>query len=189
MHNSRVEDAGRIGCIGIALPVAIVLSPVVLIMLLWEDYRTTRMMLRFRRKHGAKVGILVYSDSPNWQTYIEDNWLRSFGDKFVVMNWSERKQWPKMHPLESSIYARYAGARAYNPIAIVFAQKGGGFHALRAWTGAVRRLDPWAMLAPSPRSVSVIRFWQPFRDYKHGKRDSLQLAEAELTKALETEGS
>ncbi len=44
------------------------------------------------RWHGTPVlGILVLSDSPNWQPYIEENWLPRLKAKTVVLNWSQRK--------------------------------------------------------------------------------------------------
>ena len=37
---------------------------------------------------------------------------------------------------------------------------------------------------PERGPVQVIRFWQAFRDYKHGKERALRAAEAELAEAV-----
>jgi hypothetical protein len=46
--------------------------------------------------------LVVYSDSPIWQEYFEQNVLPAVGSRGVVLNWSDRKQWE------------------FNPLAIVF---------------------------------------------------------------------
>jgi hypothetical protein len=99
----------------------------------------------------------VYSNSPNWQTYVEQNWLPQLESVAVVLNWSERHTWPERHPFEAQIFRMWAGAEEFNPIAIVI---------------------------PVDGAVRVIRFWQAFRDYKHGKDRTLRAAEAELEAAL-----
>jgi len=46
------------------------------------------------RWHGTDIrGVLVWSDSPNWREYIEQNWLPRLAGKVVVLNWSERRHW------------------------------------------------------------------------------------------------
>src|SRR5918911_507082 len=58
----------------------------------WRDYRAVR---RFRAVWGARGRdlLLVYSNSPNWQPYVEANWLPRWGERAVVLNWSERSRW------------------------------------------------------------------------------------------------
>jgi hypothetical protein len=41
-----------------------------------------------------------------------------------------------------------------------------------------------AIVVPERTSVQVIRFWQAFRDYKHGKDRTLRAVEAELEAAV-----
>jgi hypothetical protein len=165
----------------VAIPVLVVLSPVILLFTWWEDYRATVLRREFVRKWGSvgKRGLLVYSNSPNWQHYIEIHWLPVLRDNVVVLNWSERARWNKEHPLEARLFRRFAGDREFNPIALLFLDR--PRHAtFRAWLRAIKQRDALGMLAPSPHDVKVIRFWQPFRDFKHGKERSLREAENEM---------
>ena len=178
------RSASEIGCLAIALPLFVVLSPVVLLMTIWEDWRGNRQFRKFRRKHGPrKLGLLVYSNSPNWQSYIEQRWLHEYESQFVVLNWSERATWNKRAPFEAALFRRYAGTTDFNPAAIIFINQG-TFATFRAWVRAIRDLDPLGMLAPSSQRVRVIRFWKAFRDYKHGKPHALHRAEAELAEIV-----
>ena len=111
----------------------------------------TRFWLRYGSK-GRNI-LFVYSDSPNWKEYIELNILPRIERYAVTLNWSERKKWKDEHLLESKVFKRWAGYREFNPVAIVFQPVG---------------------------KVRVIRFWQAFRDYKHGKEGPLKRAEEEL---------
>ena len=106
-------------------------------------------------------GVLVYSDSPNWKSYIESNWLPVFRDRFVILNWSQRKQWEPS--LERSLFRRFCGPdENYNPAIIL-----------------LRGL----------RAPLVFRFFYAFRDAKHGNVQALNdlervlLAELDLTLA------
>jgi hypothetical protein len=114
--------------------------------------------LRFRRRWGrARRAILVYSDSPHWKRHIETNWLPYLRERAVVLNWSERSSWEGSHRLEAAVFRHYAGTREFNPVAIV--------------------LSGW-------RPAEVIRFWQPFRDFRHGRPGPLRQAEARLGELL-----
>jgi hypothetical protein len=101
--------------------------------------------------------LFVYSDSPNWKSYIESNILPRIESHAVTLNWSERKRWDEANPFEAKVFRRWAGDREYNPVAIVF---------------------------PPAGKVKVIRFWRAFRDYKHGKEQPLKQAQEELFKAV-----
>ena len=181
----RTRNLAAVGCMAIALPVLVILSPVFLLVAWYEHYRTSALRRAFQSRFGAndKIGILVYSNGPHWQRYIEDNWLPRFGHRFVVLNWSERSTWQRDHALESKIFRRFAGAREFNPIAIILNDVGA--HATwHAWIRAVRSRDIVGMFAPRVAEAHVIRFWQPFKDFKHGKDRALRAAEAELLGAL-----
>jgi len=165
----------------VAVPVLIVLSPVIVLFALWDDYRATVLRREFLGKWGSggKRGLQVYSNSPNWQHYIETKWLPGLRDSVVVLNWSERARWNKEHPFEARLFRRYAGDREFNPLAILFLDRPRNA-TFREWLRAIKQRDPVGMLAPSPHDVKVIRFWQPFRDFRHGKDRSLRDAETEL---------
>src|SRR5215208_480616 len=83
--------------------------------------------------------LVVYSDSPVWHGYFEHNVLPAVGNRGVVLNWSERKQWS--YSLAAALFKCFAGPREFNPLAIVFQPL--------AW----------------PRRF---RFYRPFKAFKHG---------------------
>lgn len=110
---------------------------------------------QFLMRYGSegRFILFVYSDSPHWKDYIESNILPRVGSYSVTLNWSERKKWGDQSPFEARIFKRWAGDREFNPVAIIF---------------------------PPGGKVKVVRFWQAFRDYKHGKHRALKKAEEEL---------
>lgn len=141
--------------LAVAVPVLLLALPFLAIGA-WRDGRKRRRLQRaFRARWGAsgKRLLLVYSNSPHWRAYIEAHWLPRIARAAVVLNWSERARWPEQHPFEAEIFRMWAGDREFNPLAIVIPERG---------------------------PVQVIRFWQAFRDYKHGKEGALKAAESEL---------
>ena len=95
--------------------------------------------------------LFVYSDSPIWHEYITTNILPRLGRRAVVLNWSLRRRW--RHTLGVLVFGHYGGDREFNPMAIVF--------------------RPW-------RRVRQFRFYEPFREFKHGKPEAVSRMEAEL---------
>jgi hypothetical protein len=127
-----------------------------------DRWRKSRAVHRFRstwRIHGKDL-LLVYSNSPHWQRYVEENWLPKWGHRAVILNWSERSTWGRSAPAEVALFRAFAGSREFNPLAIV--------------------------IPPVGRDPHVVRFWRAFRDRKHGKDGLLQAAEAELDRHLDT---
>lgn len=162
------DQAWWIKAVGMAAAVVlcVVMLPILILALpflavgAWLDGRKRRRLQReFNDRWGAhgKRLLLVYSNSPNWQAYVEENWLPQLASIAVVLNWSERGTWRERHPLEADIFRMWGGDQEFNPLAIII---------------------------PAGGSVRVIRFWQAFRDYKHGKGRTLRAAEAELGTAL-----
>jgi hypothetical protein len=127
---------------------------------IWHVVVRTIAVSRFRAAYPEKTLLLVYSNSPHWQRYVEETWLPRWGDRAVVLNWSERHLW-KRTP-EVSLFRAFlssGGAREYNPAAIV--------------------------VPPTGRRVRIVRFWRAFRDFKHGRDRLLRQAEADLQRALD----
>jgi len=124
------------------------------------QWRKWRAVSRFRAAWGGqgKDLLLVYSDSPNWQRYIEESWLPRWGHRAVLLNWSARRTWTRPVAAEVALFRAFAGRREFNPLGVVVPATGSAVH--------------------------VVRFWRAFREYKHGKDRLLRQAEAELDQAL-----
>jgi hypothetical protein len=122
-------------------------------------WRGARAVRRFRAVWGTrgKDLLLVYSNSPHWQHYVETHWLRRWGERAVVLNWSERARWLTADVPEARLFRVVGGAREFNPLAVV---------------------------VPAAGPIKVVRFWRAFRDYKHGRDAALRAAEAALDEAL-----
>jgi hypothetical protein len=95
--------------------------------------------------------LFVYSDSPVWQRHLQKAILPALESRAIVLNWSERDSWP--FGLAATVFRHFGGAREFNPMAIVF--------------------RPF-------RPARVFRFWQAFREMKHGKPEALARLENEL---------
>jgi hypothetical protein len=95
--------------------------------------------------------LFVYSDSPIWRDYIEGNVLPHLGKRAVVLNWSRRKHWRLS--VARLAFHHFGGYRQFNPLAVVFRP----FHRSRTF-----------------------RFWQPFKDLKHGHPEALERMESEF---------
>jgi len=89
--------------------------------------------------------LFVYSNSPVWSSYIEREILPYISETAVILNWSERKQWK--NSLAVLAFKFYGGSQNFNPLAIVF--------------------RPF-------RFHKVFRFYQAFKDFKHGKTEKLK---------------
>ncbi len=104
--------------------------------------------------------LLVYSNSPNWQNYIETELIPRLPENTIVLNWSERRSWPRFS-LQVWVFRHFGGSREFNPMVLVFKP----FH----WT-------------------RDFRFWQAFRSYKHGKTDLLLETQDRLTQYMNRVG-
>ena len=98
-----------------------------------------------------QYAIVVYSNSPVWQGYFETHVIPRLGSRAVVLNWSERNRWKPTLPVV--LFWMFAGGRGFNPVAIVFKPL--------LW----------------PRRF---RFYEPFRSFKHGRPEEVQVLSQEL---------
>lgn len=117
----------------------------------------------FWRSHaveGRRV-LFVYSESPNWQEYIEERILPCIQERAVVLNWSQRRLWSAESGWEARFFRHFSGRKEINPLALVFCRRG---------------------------RVRSVRFYQAFLDFKHGNKLPLQTAEAELFELMEAAG-
>ncbi len=151
------RDAGRaviaVLVLIVCVPILILAAPVLAISALWGRLERRRLAAQVPDRWQGRRLLVVYSNSPVWQEYVEANWLPRLADVAVLLNWSERKRWPTEHPFEARVFRRWAGPREFNPVAIAFMPDG---------------------------TVEVVRFWRAFRDYKHGKPARLRSAEHRL---------
>ena len=140
-----------------------VIAGLVVIAWTWHVVVQRAAVSRFRAAYPVKNLLLVYSNSPHWQRYVEETWLPRWGDRAIVLNWSERHTWKKSPEVGLfRAFLKGPGAREYNPAAIV--------------------------VPPTGRRVRIVRFWRAFRDFKHGKDRLLRQAEADLQRALDAAG-
>ena len=102
----------------------------------------------------GKDVVIVYTESPHWQEYIETQWLPRWGHRAVVLDRS--KPWNDDQP-EARLWRAVAGTTEHTPVVIV---------------------------VPPHGRVESVRFWLAFRDYKHGKDRKLRDAEARLERIL-----
>jgi hypothetical protein len=103
--------------------------------------------------------LFVYSDSPIWRDYVEQNILPHLGDRAIVLNWSQRKQWRLS--VARLAFHHFGGYRQFNPLAVVF--------------------RPF-------RRTRTFRFWEPFRDFKHGRPAALHTMELEFFSLIGVQG-
>jgi hypothetical protein len=132
----------------VAIPLIIILIPLALLVVAtWLLHGLALNVLVWlcwcsRGKHL----LLVYSDSPHWHDYIEDNIIPRLPNSTVVLNWSQRRTW-HWYSLPVMAFRHFGGTREFNPMVVAF--------------------RPF-------RRTKTFRFWQPFKDYKHGKPQALE---------------
>lgn len=118
----------------------------------WRARRDTHRLLA----RGIK-GLVIYSQSPIWHTYIEEKWLPHIGPRVEVLDWSARRQW-RDNDFRVRIFRRFVQSSGdYNPAAVVFRRK---------------------------RSPLVFRFYSAFQNAKHGNVDGLSELETAFFEAL-----
>jgi hypothetical protein len=149
---TRLKTIGILALVALFLPLLLVWVAAYLI---WLFVWGAILRVWFWHAHvsrGRPV-LFVYSESPNWQAYIEENILPRINERSVTLNWSERRLWPSASPWEARFFRRFAGDREFNPLALVFCARG---------------------------KIKAVRFHQAFLDFKHGNEATLRAAEAEF---------
>jgi len=152
-----LKKLGVLVLVAVCLPLILVCVAAYLV---WWFAWGAILWIWFWRAHAAqgRPVLFVYSESPNWQAYIEAKILPRLRERAVVLNWSQREQWQSNSPWESRFFRHFAGHREFNPAALVFCKSG---------------------------RVKVVRFHQAFLDFKHGKESALHEAESELLALVE----
>jgi hypothetical protein len=103
--------------------------------------------------------LFVYSESPIWHDHIEQHILPRLRDRAVVLNWSHRRRWRRT--LSVLTFRFFGGSREFNPLAVVF--------------------RPFKL-------AREFRFYEPFRQFKHGKTGAVAKMEGELFALLDEIG-
>jgi hypothetical protein len=67
----------------------------------------------------GKDTLFVYSDSPIWHDYMAMQVLPLVKDRAVVLNWSERNEWPRWS-LAVAVFHHFGSARDFNPLVLLF---------------------------------------------------------------------
>jgi hypothetical protein len=98
--------------------------------------------------------VFVYSDSPTWKDYIENEIVPYLRDRAVILNWSERRHWK--NSLAVLAFRYFGGYRNFNPIGMVF--------------------RPF-------RFVKTYRFFEAFKEFKHGNPQNVEKLRKQLLRA------
>ena len=136
----------------------IIFLPIVLLYLLlyllWGILLYLAIWLTWR---GRSV-LFVYSNSPVWKDYIENEILPRIQNQSIILNWSERKTWKTS--LSVLAFQYFGKDRNFNPIAIVFRP----FHLVKTY-----------------------RFYEAFKDFKHGRPRKVEEIKRALFETLGVE--
>lgn len=155
----------------LSLPLILVILPIVLIIRysigLWLGF-----LVKEKWFPQGKRLLFVYSNSPHWQNYIEENILPKIENQSIILNWSEKSSWNwKRKPLELRIFTHWTSVNVYS------------FKGRRKWFGD--EYNPVAIIFIPWWKPKVIRFWKAFKDFKHGKEKNLRQLEEEFFKSIE----
>jgi hypothetical protein len=104
------------------IPVFILLVPIVIAVLVLSALQSLALYLLVWATwitRGKDI-LLVYSDSPHWKEYIEEEILPRIRNRTVVLNWSERQNWFGRFTLAPMLFRHFGGHKEFNPIFIHF---------------------------------------------------------------------
>ena len=96
--------------------------------------------------------IFVHSNSPVWQDYIAAKILPRLPADTVILNWSDHSKW-RWFSFPVRVFKLYGGDANFNPI---------------------------GMVGTSLYGMKTFRFWQPFKDFKHGNEKPLKELETKF---------
>jgi hypothetical protein len=157
-NESLTRKIGNAVALIVFLPIALLFLPIVAIwFVIFSVHRLVLYTLIWRRWICKGKDILfVYSDSPIWREYMMEQVLPAVENRAIVLNWSERKQWPRWS-LAKSAFSVFAGGKSYNPMVLVF--------------------RPF-------RRPRVFRFFGPFKAWKQGNPGQVERVRQDLFNAL-----
>ncbi len=151
------------------IPIALIFTLISLASWLKAKYIQRPRLLRRVKNEWLpknKFILFVYSDNELWKEYAEKNIIPKISQNAVILNWSIRNDWINSNTLEALLFKNFQwgreriwrqnirmGGQDYNHMAIVF--------------------NPW----DKPK---IISFWEAFKDYEFGKKESMKVMEGEL---------
>ncbi len=164
------DPKSKVGCV---IPVVLVAAAGIIPIIVWHRYWTAIFVIPFvaflinylfekillfiaqidSQKTG-KVAILVTSDSLHWRDYIEENWIPRLSNNVVVLNWSERINWP------GTIYTK------------IFYK----------FVGTEENYCPSVVLLRGLKYPLIFRYYYAFRDARHGNDTARTSLEARMFK-------
>jgi hypothetical protein len=136
----------------------IILAPIVIIPVVLYFLWGAILYLTIWLTSKKQFVVFVYSDSPTWKDYIEREILPYLKDGTVTLNWSERRHWK--NSLAVLAFRYFGGFRNFNPIGMIF--------------------RPF-------RFVKTYRFFEAFKEFKHGNPKNVEKLKEELFKAIESD--
>jgi len=104
----------------------------------------------------GQYALVVYSNSPIWQEYFEQQVIPALGSRGIVLNWSERRRWP--YSLSVVLFSFFGGTRNFNPFAMIFQPL--------AWS-------------------REFRFYAPFQAFKRGRPQEVDELSREFFELLD----
>ena len=154
VNDSRARTFGLIVLVIALLP--LIVTAVIIVLLLYGAYSLLLIALvRILWLPRGKDILLVYSESPIWKAYMVEKVMPLVQDRAEVLNWSERKQWPRWS-LAVRLFDSYSGSKNFNPMVILF--------------------RPWG-------KARQFRFFQAFKEFKHGDPTQLEGMRTDLAAA------
>jgi hypothetical protein len=105
---------------------------------------------------NGKDILVVYSDSPIWKKFFETHILQVVERRAFVLNWSERKRWPKFSLAVAAFYT-FGGGKNFNPLVVIFRP----FHRAKCF-----------------------RFYPAFQEWKHGDDSAVRCLRENLISSL-----
>jgi len=145
----------RVALIVLLLPIILPLSAVGLVLHLVNKIIVYLLVWVWWLPKGKDV-LFVSSDSSTWKEYMETEILPLVAERAIVLNWSERNNWPKWS-FVVRVFRTFGRGRDFNPMVVVF--------------------------RPLHRA-EVFRFLPAFRDCKHGHSENLEQIRRDLMLAL-----
>ena len=155
---SRARRFGLIASITLLFPLIVPLAALGLL-LFAANRLVLNALVRLLWLPRGKDVLLIYSESPIWKDYIAHEIMPLVEKRAKLLNWSERKQWPRWS-LAVRLFHSYSGSRNFNPMLVLF--------------------KPWG-------KARFFRLLPAFEEWKHGNPGPLEQMRLDLAASLASE--